>query len=131
MATRRIRVDDFDKALEDILAEYGDNVTEGTKAATEAVARIAVQEAKAKAPYGTGKHHKAHYRTGITQRDISTRLVPGQVVYNRSKYQLVHLLEHGHALRNGGRARAFPHFAPAEEHAIKNFEEAVKRIAEG
>lgn len=127
MAARKVRIDDFDKALESILEEYGKNVTEGTKAAAAAAAKVAAQEAKSMAPYGiSGKH----YRDGMASKDVSTRLVPGSIVYNRTKYQLTHLLEHGHAFRNGGRARAFPHFAPAEEKAIRNFEKAVKLIAE-
>ena len=130
MARRKVKIDDFDKALEEILEEYGNNVTEGTKKAAAAAAKTAAQEAKSMAPYGTGSHRLGHYRSGITPKDVSTRLVPGSIVYNRTKYQLTHLLEHGHALRNGGRAKAFPHFAPAEKPAIENFEKAVKLIAE-
>ena len=126
MAARKVKIDDFDSVLAEILDDYGDHVYAGTKAAAEAAAKVAAQEAKAIAPYGTSRKH---YRTGITSKDVSERLTPGSIVYNRTEYQLTHLLEHGHALRNGGRARAFPHFAPAEEHAIANFEKAVKALA--
>ena len=50
------------------------------------------------------------------------------VVHSEKHYQLTHLLEFGHALRNGGRSKAIPHIAPAEQRGIENFE---KRVMEG
>lgn len=52
------------------------------------------------------------------------------VVYNSAAANLTHLLEKGHALWQGGRARAFPHIKPVEEKAKKDFEEKVKEVIE-
>lgn len=53
------------------------------------------------------------------------------IVYNRYP-GLAHLLENGHATKNGGRTRAFPHIRPVEERIIEEFFDAVKqKIGEG
>lgn len=123
---RRVRVDDFGAALEDILHDYGENVTEATRQAVLKAAKVAKQETQAGAPVGK----RGRYKRGWSVReDATSRLRTEAIVHNRTDYQLAHLLEKGHALRGGGRTRAFVHIKPAEEHAIKNMEEAVKKIA--
>ena len=47
------------------------------------------------------------------------------------KYQLAHLLEKGHAKRGGGRTKAVPHIAPAEESAVKQLESDIKKAIGG
>ena len=51
----------------------------------------------------------------------------GVVVHSKNRYSLTHLLENGHALRNGCRARAFPHITPAEEHALTQLETDIRK----
>ena len=53
------------------------------------------------------------------------------IVYNKTDYQITHLLEHGHVKVNGGRTDAQIHIRPNEQIAVKDFlkrvEKAVKR----
>lgn len=133
MASRRVKIKDFDKAVEDILQEYGNNVTEGVKKAVVEVATIAKQETAAGSPVHAeaynGKRSPGRYRKGWAVKNKEERMRAQSIVHNRTDYQLAHLLEKGHALRQGGRSPAMVHIKPAEEHAISNLEKAVERIA--
>ena len=53
------------------------------------------------------------------------------VVHNKKKYRITHLLEYGHASRNGGRVKAYPHIEKISNVASAEFERRVKEIAEG
>ena len=74
------------------------------------------------APKKTGKYSKswAVKKTRETSDSI-------QIVVHSKRYQLTHLLEFGHAKRGGGRTRAFPHIAPAEENGIRQLEDEIIR----
>lgn len=139
MSQVRCKIDDLDTVIGDILKEYADDVNKGLQTAVPKIAKIAQQEVKAGSPVrkkDTKKRRKGRYKRGWTvKEDVVDRLRVDYIVHNRTDYQLTHLLEKGHVLVRGGRTRgripAQVHIAPAEEHAIKNFEEAVVRIAQG
>ena len=48
------------------------------------------------------------------------------IVYNKNEPHLTHLLERGHAKRNGGRVAAKVHIEPAAAKAADNFEKTVR-----
>lgn len=126
---RRIRLNALEDTLREILAEYGDSITEGTAEATIKTARTAASELKSVSPKGsTGKYAKG-WKVQIERG----RLYTACTVYNGKKPGLPHLLEFGHVLRNGtgrtyGEGGARPHIAAVESKALDDYERAVKEV---
>lgn len=108
----------FAESIETMLQHYmiEDVVPNMTRAVRE-VGRESAKKLKATSPKrpGSGKYAK-----GWTFTEEKGRFRVGGKVHGKSgTYQLAHLLEHGHALRGGGRSRAIEHIAPVEDWAIK------------
>lgn len=95
MSTTVVRPGNFEKAVMKALAEYGDVVLEKTEQITRSIAREAASELKGKSPgrYARGWSHKA-------QKGGAFKL--SETVYNRTDYQLTHLLEKAHPTGGGG-----------------------------
>lgn len=106
---------DFREVVQKYLEEQRYEVIEAMSEAIDEVAKESVKKLKAESPKGaTGK-----YARGWTYTIEKGRLSHGSVVHGKSgTYQLAHLLEFGHAKRNGGRTAAIPHIKNVEEWAI-------------
>lgn len=105
------------------LQEYADLAAEDMKAAVKKAGNKAKSVVQEGAPVKTGKYKKSW--TVKTTRENSNAMEV--TVHSKDRYQLAHLLEFGHAKRNGGRTRAFPHIAPAQEAAAELLEQEVER----
>ena len=81
----------------------------------------AVKTLKSTSPSETGS-----YKKGWRVKQVGT----AKVVHNATDYQLTHLLEHGHAKKNGGRVAPRVHIKPVEEKAIEDFERAIREEIE-
>ena len=110
---KKIQIDELADAVNEQLEEYSKLSTEVVKTAVTKAGNSVKKDIGANAPRQTGKYAKS-WRTKKT-KETSTELEV--TVYSPTRYMLSHLLEHGHAKRNGGRVRAIPHIAPAEEAA--------------
>ena len=98
MGNRIIRPEDFQKAVMQSMSEYGDKVLEVMEAETKSIGRQASSALKGSAPaggsYAKGWSHKVQ-KGGVYKLS--------DTVYNRTDYQLTHLLEKPHATgRNKG-----------------------------
>ena len=136
MSRIRCNIDNLDKVIGDILEEYGDNVSKATQEAVRKVAKNAKQEVSDASPVSKYGKKKGRYKKGwATKEETVNRMRADIIIHNRTDYQLTHLLEKGHILKRGGRTLgrvpAKVHIAPVEERAIKNLEEAIKKIAKG
>lgn len=125
----KVSVDRFAKEIQRTLEEFMDVTEEDVQTAIEQTGSEAVNELQAAAPPGSGKYQSwAQYNRGWGKtKEFKKRGKSTVIVHNRRRYQLTHLLEKGHALKGGGRARAFPHIAPVAEKMEKVLFDNIKK----
>lgn len=122
-----VQVDKLAEAIGEQLSAYAKHTTDEVKQIVLDVAKDVKEDITATAPYRKGKYAKSWAVKKVGEN--STRMQV--VVHSKKQYQLTHLLEFGHAKRNGGRTRAFPHIAPAEQRGIQNLEEKITEMLDG
>ena len=123
MAGDRCTVSQMADVIMEGMEEYARLAAEDMKKAVRKAGAEAKKDIQAGAPVKTG----AYKKSWTVKTTKNTADVMEVVVHSRNRYQLAHLLEFGHALRKGGRTRAFPHIAPAEERAAQILEQDVEK----
>ena len=116
----KISAENLETVIGDYLTEYSQSVKEKINKAADDLSKEAIEELKSTSPKKTGKYARAW--TGKKEGN--------KIIIHNTKGQLTHLLEHGHALWQGGRTKAFPHIKPVEQKTIKKYEEGVKKAIE-
>lgn len=124
----KIRADELAKALGAELETYQSEIGESIKDAVNQVAKECRDEISANSPRKTKRYMRGWRVKKLFDGIGGIRVV----VYNKTDYQLTHLLEYGHAKISGGRVEGKPHIAPAEQKAqqkiVKRIESAVKKL---
>ena len=119
----RVSIDHLAEAVMKELENYADTTTDGVKSAVRRAADTVKKGIEAGAPVRTGKYAKS-WATKTTGENSHALEI---TVHSRNRYQLAHLLEHGHAKRGGGRVAARPHIAAAEAEGIEQMEAEIER----
>lgn len=127
---KKVNSDDLTKAIMDALIEYNDVVIEEFEKIAKEVAREGTKKLKKKSPRDSGTGgDKGHYYTGWAVKHINYGNGKfGFTVHNKKKPGLTHLLEWGHQMRQGGRARAFPHIKQVEKWCAEEFERRTEAM---
>lgn len=127
MSSDRVSIDQMASAIMEGLQDYADLATDDLKTAVKKAGTTVRKQIQATAPSDTGKYAKSWSVKNTKETSNSLEVT----VYSKNSYQLAHLLEYGHAKRGGGRTKAQPHIAPAEEAAISQLERDIKRSLGG
>ena len=127
----RISIGEMADAVMKELDEYKnlakDRVKKAVKDAGSTVrSDISANAPVRKKPWG-GRYKKSWVSRTTGESSTSIEVT----VYSPTRYMLAHLLEHGHALRNGGRTLAFPHIAPAEEKGEEQLMGDIEKALKG
>lgn len=125
--SRTVGIDQLDEAIAKELTLYGENVMSGIKKKSAESIKKLVKETKATAPVGK---RKKHYRDSIKSKKTkdSYRDISYVWYVDGSDYRLSHLLENGHALRNGGRTRGTHFIKKASDPILEDYVKAVEEI---
>ncbi|MBS6597402.1 MAG: HK97 gp10 family phage protein [Ruminococcus callidus] len=105
------------------LTDYADLADEAMKKAVRKTAKSVKDEISANAPKRTGAYSKSWTANKVSENSHSLQMT----VYSKNRYQLAHLLEHGHAKRGGGRVAGKPHIAPAEQNGEELLENLIRK----
>ncbi len=127
MASRKVTIDNLGSEISKILDEYAGNVDENVDEITKKIGRKGAQALKNEslAKFKDSKKHKKRYGQTWTSKAEKKRLYTTVTIYN-SQPGLPHLLEYGHASRNGGRVMGNEHISPVEQQLIAEFEREVR-----
>ncbi|MBL1226604.1 HK97 gp10 family phage protein [Enterococcus sp. BWR-S5] len=115
--------DNLTAAIVNELRTYTEEVQKDIDAAAEKITKEAADRLKADSPKRTKKYSKGWRVKKVSNGGENSF---SWIVHNATRYQLTHLLERDHALRNGGRSTATKHIEPVEAEAVQEFIQAVE-----
>nr|DAG19015.1 MAG TPA: putative tail component [Caudoviricetes sp.] len=118
-----VSVDQLANVIMQGLTEYADAQSDMVKQSVKDVSKEVKKEISANAPKRTGVYKKSW----VTKKTKETSNSLTMTVHSKNRYQIAHLLEHGHAKRGGGRVAAIPHIVPAEEHGAILLQQKIER----
>lgn len=120
-------IDKLDTAIMKILNDYGDEITKDLHEVAVKVGNEGAKALRAESRNVFKSHGKSKaYYKGWKATDESTRLTTDVVIHNKDLPGLPHLLEFGHAKKNGGRVAGRIHISKIEREVTDKFEKGIR-----
>lgn len=123
-----IQPEDLTKVVMDYLNNYKEDIEDDVVETVDNVTKQAKDELKqlSREKFKLYGREKPYYQGWAVKLKESKSSRYTKVIWNKTNYQLTHLLEFGHATRNGGRTREFPHIRPVEDKYKVEFVDKLK-----
>lgn len=116
-------LDDLANEITAAVKEYTDDVTAGIEKEVNATSKRVAKGISTISPKKSGVYAK-----GWTLKKESTTGSTKNIVYNKNKPSITHLLENGHAKRGGGRVAGKPHIRPVCDRELPDMVNRIKSI---
>ena len=117
-------IDKLSETIASELRDYADGVSTSLIDATKKITKAGVKALRADAK--TKFKGNTYWKGWTSTYETGKRSAQG-IIYNKDVPGLAHLLEHGHAKRNGGRVPGTPNIEPVEETIAQEFTAEVEK----
>lgn len=125
--SNKISISDLNDSILKVLSEYKENIDEDVKKTADKIAKEAKEDLINDSPRSKKERNQKYYKGWAIKKKINKNGKYVLAVWNKTNYRLTHLLEFGHNVKNGGKARAVSHIRKVEEKMSKEFEEELKK----
>lgn len=122
--SKSIEANLLNKEIMNYLQNYSENIEDIVENVANKIGKEAVNELKQISPKGA---RKEYYKGWTLKKDKNVGAKYVVKIWNKTNFQLTHLLEFGHATKNGGRTKPQPHIRPTEAKYSKKFETELKK----
>lgn len=122
---KKVTIDNLGATIQKILDDYAEDAEKTLEDAAKDAAKAGAKalQSSSKSQFGgSGKYAKGW----TAKKEDVARHASLWVIWNQNAPGLPHLLENGHALRNGGRTAPRAHIAPVEAELVKDFENIIR-----
>lgn len=123
MAT--VKIDDLGAEIVQAIQSYTEEVQKAIEEEIDTAAGRIKDDIKSRSPVETGD-----YKKGWKVKKESSNGVITRTIYNKTDYQLTHLLEHGHVNRDGTRTPGKAHIGPAWDNHESKLNKRIEEIIE-
>lgn len=134
MSNKTVTPDKLCDAIQDIVQQYSDEVVAQLPGIVKGAAKTTLKTLKKNAESIGGTKYRGSFKS---RKERSMSVSETTYTIYSTQYRLTHLLEHGHVIRNRpggpvyGVTRAFPHWKPAEEAGIEEFNSKLEEAIGG
>ena len=127
--SNNIKPEELQKAIMEYLEDYVEDIEEDVEDTTNTIIKKAKQELVQTSPRSGIARKTKYYKGWAIKNGGRTRKGKyySKVIWNKTNYQLTHLLEFEHATRNGGRTQAQPHIRKVEEKYGTKFADLLEK----
>ena len=122
--SKSIKAELLSKEVMKVLENYSDDISETVEKDANKIGKEAVEELQQTSPTGARKQYRKGWKLKKGKTSKNRYSVK---IYNKTDYQLTHILEFGHATADGGRTEPQPHIRPIEEKYGEKFEKILKQ----